>query len=151
MTKEQMRQVLLSGYCTAEVEIGETKYVFRTLRGKDVFAASVVREAYITTRPQTTVDTFMSLDTAIKLALALVSVNNQPWQTLSEEEINYLLKSGFKKQEDARYDEIISKAVEATLKVLDMAPQVIQKLSGEFNKLNEELQKAIENGEIEKN
>jgi hypothetical protein len=32
-----------------------------------------------------------------------------------------------------------------------MAPQVIQKLSSEFNKLNEELQKAIESGEIEKN
>lgn len=151
MTKEQMRQVLLTGYCTAEVEIGEVKYVFRTLRGKDVFAASIVREAYITTRPQTTVDTFMSLDTAIKLALALVSVNNQPWQTLTEEEINYLLKSGFKKQEDAQLEQIISKAVEATLKILDMAPQVIQKLSNEFNTLNEELQKAIESGEIEKN
>lgn len=150
MTSVQLREFLAQGHCTEQVKIADIQFVIKTLRSKELFAAALIRERFLASKPDATVDTFVSMDTAVKLSFALVEVDGKMWPKLSDEQIDQLVKSSFNSDKQA-VEQIYDQAINNILKVLELPPQVLDKLSKEFNALNEKVQKALEDDQALKN
>lgn len=155
MTVEQSRDLLTKGWTTKTVEVLGKKYVLRTVTASDMLLIQTLREQVVSKRPQMTIETFTSVDTLIKLAVALVAVDDQTEGFFVPERVEKLATAmlGF---DDSQHNEALKQALEQFQQIaknylLNLPVQAADKLANEFNNFLEEVKKAIEEGQVVKN
>lgn len=155
MTLEQGRELLAKGWTTKTITILGKNYTIRTITTSDMLLIQMIREKIISKKLDMTLETFSSIDTLIKLSVALHSVDEETTGFFTPEETEQLTKQmlGLNEEEHSKATEtVLNKFLTIVSKyIMNLPVQVADKLSEEFNKFIDEVKQAIQSGEIVKN
>ncbi|HQE47914.1 MAG TPA: hypothetical protein PKV93_01010 [Fervidobacterium sp.] len=158
MDMTKLRELVVNGYATFDIELGGRKVKFRTLTTKETIVATILKELMVTRRLMTN-ELFMSLDSLIKLALGVISIDGQAIEPeIPQEEFNKLFVSslGLSPSSQAEFEkEIIAfyeKYLLPRLEVLLAFPvTLLDEIILEINNKLDELKNLLRSGEAEKN
>jgi predicted RNase H-related nuclease YkuK (DUF458 family) len=156
-SQKQLRDFIVNGYTILKANVGGKTVEYKTLTTKEIFLINTLQEQIIAQRMISN-QMFLTLDSLLKLAVGLVSIDGEPLKPeltsdIYKDIVKYSMGFGTSEELKEYVNNIYEKYIEPRLMVILEIPSVVlDEIIAQLNASQEEIKKALQgNEDVEKN